>query len=84
MRNRGALCCCVALVQIFWLWCANAVFHSVLLFWMGVMALVQDTAFEDGKVGDYLFLGNMVYTVSRVSHPVAHFFTASILLNVSG
>ena len=32
---------------------------------MGVMALVQDTAFEDGKVGDYLFLGNMVYTVSR-------------------
>jgi len=23
-----------------------------------------DTAFKDGKVGDYLFLGNMVYTVS--------------------
>lgn len=23
-----------------------------------------DVAFKDGKVGDYLFLGNMVYTVS--------------------
>ena len=76
MRNGGALRCCVALVQIFWLWCANAVFHSVLLFWMGVMALVQDTAFEDGKVGDYLFLGNMVYTVSW-RRTGAHFFTAS-------
>ena len=25
----------------------------------------SDVAFKDGKVGDYLFLGNMVYTVSE-------------------
>jgi len=25
-----------------------------------------DIAFKDGKIGDYLFLGNMVYTVSDV------------------
>lgn len=25
--------------------------------------LVADIAFKDGKIGDYLFLGNMVYTV---------------------
>ncbi|KAK2176219.1 hypothetical protein NP493_675g03060 [Ridgeia piscesae] len=49
-------------VQIFWLWIINAVYHSVILFWMPVCALSHDIAFKDGKVGDYLFLGNMVYT----------------------
>jgi len=28
-----------------------------------VIWLLSDIAFKDGKVGDYLFLGNMVYTV---------------------
>lgn len=49
-------------VKIFWLWCLNSVFHSILLFWLVVLALEQDVAFKDGKIGDYLFLGNMVYT----------------------
>lgn len=49
-------------VRVFWLWCLNAVYHSILLFWLTVTALLQDVAFKDGKVGDYLFLGNMVYT----------------------
>lgn len=49
-------------VKVFWLWCLNSVYHSVLLFWMTVLALEQDISFKDGKVGDYLFLGNMVYT----------------------
>ena len=31
---------------------------------MHVCWLVSDIAFKNGKVGDYLFLGNMVYTVS--------------------
>ena len=31
---------------------------------MTLLALQQDIAFSDGKVGDYLFMGNMVYTVS--------------------
>lgn len=26
---------------------------------------ISDVAFSDGKVGDYLFLGNFVYTVSK-------------------
>ena len=29
------------IVQVFWLWCGNAVYHSILLFWMTVVALEQ-------------------------------------------
>lgn len=32
------------------------------LFWF-----VVDIAFRDGKVGNYLFIGNMVYTVSIIT-----------------
>ena len=28
-------------LQVFWLWCINSVFHSVLVFWMTVAALHQ-------------------------------------------
>jgi len=28
-------------LQVFWLWCGNAVYHSILLFWMTVVALEQ-------------------------------------------
>ncbi|KAL5012928.1 hypothetical protein ScPMuIL_011479 [Solemya velum] len=49
-------------VKVFWMWISNSIFHSILLFWMPVLALQQDTAFSNGQVGDYLFLGNFVYT----------------------
>ncbi|CAH1777147.1 unnamed protein product, partial [Owenia fusiformis] len=49
-------------VKVFWMWIANSIYHSIALFWLPVLALTQDIAFKDGKVGDYLFLGNMVYT----------------------
>ena len=49
-------------VKVFWLWIINSIFHSILLFWLTVFALDQDVAFRDGKTGDYLFMGNMVYT----------------------
>ena len=29
--------------------------------------IITDVAFSDGKVGDYLFMGNFVYTVSDFS-----------------
>jgi len=32
-------------VQVFWLWCGNAVYHSILLFWMTVVALEQGQAY---------------------------------------
>ena len=31
------------------------------------MLCVSDVAYSDGKTGDYLFLGNFVYTVSEPS-----------------
>ncbi|XP_076070269.1 putative phospholipid-transporting ATPase IA isoform X5 [Mytilus galloprovincialis] len=49
-------------VKVFWMWILNSIFHSVLLFWLPVLSLKHDVAFSDGKVGDYLFLGNFVYT----------------------
>ncbi|XP_059157740.1 probable phospholipid-transporting ATPase IA isoform X3 [Physella acuta] len=49
-------------VLTFWIWIFNAVFHAVVLFWMTVATLRTDIAFSDGKVGDYLFLGNFIYT----------------------
>ncbi|GFR91276.1 phospholipid-transporting ATPase [Elysia marginata] len=47
---------------VFWKWILNAVYHSIILFWMTVGTLSTDVAFSDGKTGDYLFLGNFVYT----------------------
>ncbi|XP_023932468.1 probable phospholipid-transporting ATPase IA isoform X1 [Lingula anatina] len=49
-------------VKIFWMWISNSVFHSIVLFWMTLLALNQDIAFSTGQTGNYLFLGNMVYT----------------------
>ncbi|KAK6173412.1 hypothetical protein SNE40_016867 [Patella caerulea] len=49
-------------VKVFWMWIMNSIFHSILLFWMTLAALKQDISFSDGKVGDYLFMGNFVYT----------------------
>ena len=31
-----------------------------------VVLYISDVAYSDGKTGDYLFLGNFVYTVSIV------------------
>ncbi|KAK3719884.1 hypothetical protein RRG08_040183 [Elysia crispata] len=47
---------------VFWIWIINAIYHSIILFWMTVGVLNTDVAFSDGKTGDYLFLGNFVYT----------------------
>ncbi|OWF51162.1 phospholipid-transporting ATPase IA [Mizuhopecten yessoensis] len=49
-------------VKVFWMWILNSIYHSILLFWLPALSLKQDSAFSDGKVGDYLFLGNFVYT----------------------
>lgn len=49
-------------VKVFWIWIGNSVLHSIILFWVTMASLSQDIAFSDGKVGDYLFMGNFVYT----------------------
>ncbi len=51
-------------VKIFWVWIINALLHSVLLFWLPMLALQKDVIWFHGKEGGYLVLGNMVYTVT--------------------
>ncbi|XP_070554508.1 probable phospholipid-transporting ATPase IA isoform X2 [Ptychodera flava] len=48
--------------KVFWMWTANAFYHSALLFWIPLGALVTDVAWSNGHIGDHYFLGNMVYT----------------------
>lgn len=51
-------------VKIFWVWIINALLHSVLLFWLPMLAVQKDVIWLHAKEGGYLVLGNMVYTVS--------------------
>lgn len=53
--------------KVFWVWCIKAIVHSILFFWLTVAMLQHDIAFHDGKGGNYLLLGNMVYTYVVVS-----------------
>ncbi|XP_035282021.1 probable phospholipid-transporting ATPase IA isoform X1 [Anguilla anguilla] len=48
--------------KVFWAHCLNGLFHSVILFWVPLIAFKHDTVFGSGKTPDYLLLGNMVYT----------------------
>ncbi|XP_078259186.1 phospholipid-transporting ATPase IB [Rhinoraja longicauda] len=48
--------------KVFWCHCINALIHSIILFWIPLKALEQDTALEKGYAMDYLVLGNIVYT----------------------
>ncbi|KAK6298640.1 hypothetical protein J4Q44_G00316950 [Coregonus suidteri] len=48
--------------KVFWAHCLNGLFHSVILFWVPLIAFQHDTVFGNGKTPDYLLLGNMVYT----------------------
>ncbi|VDP00822.1 unnamed protein product [Soboliphyme baturini] len=47
--------------NIFWLWIMNAVYHSVLLFWLGKLA-IQDVVWRNGRTGGLYMLGNSIYT----------------------
>ncbi|XP_010784117.1 phospholipid-transporting ATPase IB-like [Notothenia coriiceps] len=50
--------------KVFWGTCINALIHSIILFWFPLKMLEHDAPFSSGQGNDYLFVGNMVYTVS--------------------
>lgn len=52
-------------VRVFWIWIGNALVHSVILFWAPMLAYGNESIWGNGKSGDYLVLGNIVYTVSE-------------------
>ncbi|KRZ75270.1 putative phospholipid-transporting ATPase IA [Trichinella papuae] len=54
-------------VKIFWLWICNAIYHSVLLFWLSKLTFAQDVAWSNGRTGGLYMLGNCVYTYVVVS-----------------
>nr|CAG4636771.1 EOG090X00X3 [Ceriodaphnia reticulata] len=49
-------------VKVFWFWMLKALVHSVLLFWLPLVAFGEDIVWSHGKDGGYLILGNAVYT----------------------
>jgi len=51
----------------FWKWIGNAIYHSVLLFWLPQMAMYFGVSWEAGHTDGYLVLGNTVYTLVVVT-----------------
>jgi len=51
----------------FWKWIGNAIFHSVLLFWLPQLAMYCGVSWESGHTDGYLVLGNTVYTLVVVT-----------------
>ncbi|XP_046487089.1 probable phospholipid-transporting ATPase IA isoform X4 [Neodiprion pinetum] len=49
-------------IKVFWMWIINALVHSVLLYWLPLLALEQDVIWSNGRDGGYIVLGNCVYT----------------------
>merc|ERR1719225_460277 len=48
--------------RVFWKWIFNAILHSMILFWLPMKAYQYGMVWENGKNGDYLGLGNTVYS----------------------
>lgn len=49
-------------LQVFVWWVFLALIHSVLVFVLPYLSMTQDVAWGHGRVGDYLVVGNMIYT----------------------
>ncbi|XP_071863932.1 ATPase phospholipid transporting 8A1 isoform X3 [Bombus fervidus] len=48
--------------KVFWMWIANALVHSSLLYWLSLLALKEGVIWANGRDGGYIVLGNFVYT----------------------
>ena len=49
-------------MTVFWSWMFNAFLHSILLYFTCAGSLSHEIVFTNGQIGDYLFMGNHVYT----------------------
>lgn len=49
-------------LRVFGKWMLNAFLHSIVLYYLCYCSLKHEVAFKDGTTGDYLFMGNHVYT----------------------
>ncbi|KAI7866350.1 hypothetical protein BDF14DRAFT_1814290 [Spinellus fusiger] len=48
----------------FWGWILNAVYHSVLLFFLGVLAFSNDAVFDNGMVGGQWWVGTTIFSAT--------------------
>ena len=48
---------------MFWMWIMTALFHSVLLFWVPMLAMETGVSWGSGHTDGYLILGNTVYSL---------------------
>ena len=48
--------------RVFWKWMANALIHSVVLFWIPMTSYGHGIEWSSGRSGGYLVLGQIVYT----------------------
>lgn len=49
-------------LKVFWLWIADAIVHSVVLYWLPMLAYSEGVVWSSGQSSDYLVLGNIVYS----------------------
>ena len=50
-------------IKRFWMWIANAIYHSILLFWLCKWGMETGVQWSSGHTDGYLVLGNTVYTM---------------------
>jgi len=50
-------------IKMFWLWIGTALFHSVLLFWLPMLAMNTGISWQSGHSDGYLILGNTIYSL---------------------
>jgi hypothetical protein len=67
-------------VKVFWIWIANAMIHSIILYWMPMFAYESGVVWGNGRDGGYLVVGNMVYTVRKLLRLFYNNFTIEIIL----
>lgn len=48
--------------NVFWKWIINSFIHSVMLYFFCYGALQHEILFQNGQIGDYIFMGSHVYT----------------------
>ena len=48
--------------KTFWIWIANSILHSILLYWLPMASYTEGVVWQSGLSGDYLTIGNIVYT----------------------
>ena len=48
--------------RVFWIWMANSLLHSVILYWLPMAVYKSSSIWGGGETGGYLVVGNMVYT----------------------